>query len=389
MASFFKSNATIIAAITALACCNIAFGLLVQLVPLSLDAHGLPASTIGLNTAMGQAGVFATGFSLPFLYSRVRGKVIATGAILLLSAAFVGFAFLPPVWPWHGARFATGLAVAALFTTSETWIQTEAGAARRGRIMGLYMTVLTLTFGAGPFLIAWLGIEGLKPWFAAIACFALGLVVMFSIRVSEAAVGEKPASFMAVLAQAPMIFLCVGITTLFESIMLSFISIFALRHGYSQAGAAQLIGVGIAGCVVLFYPIGQLSDRWSRQGTVLLCAIVATLGSFALLPAIGSILVWPLIILQRAGAFGVYGVGLTSVGDSFKGAELVSASSLVAILWGLGGIVGPPVAGQIIDLYGVDTLPVMLGLCYAIILAGLFHTGGHVAPALTKASTPS
>ncbi|MFO1034179.1 MAG: MFS transporter [Hyphomicrobiales bacterium] len=386
MTSFFQRNATIIAAITALACCNIAFGLLVQLVPLSLDARGLPASTIGLNTAMGQAGVFITGFSLPFLYSRVQGKQIVLSAIVLLLVAFLAFALLDPVWPWHVARFACGLAVAALFTTSETWIQTEAGHARRGRIMGIYMTVLTSTFGVGPFLISWLGIEGFRPWGAAIACFVAGLIAMLAIRVNEAAVGEKPAGFLRVLKQAPMIFVCVGVTTLFEAVMLSFIAIFALRHGFTQGGAAQLIGVGIAGCVALFYPIGQLSDRWSRSGTVILCAAVATLGSFALLPTISSVLVWPLIVLQRAGAFGVYGVGLTSVGDTFQGAELVSASALVAILWGLGGIIGPPAAGKIIDLYGVDTLPIMLGLCYLTVLAGLIITRGRVAPSRTPAT---
>lgn len=374
----FGKNANLIGAITAIACCNIAFGLLFQIIPLLMDARGFSAGMIGLNSAMGQLGVFLSGLSLPWLLSRFQGRLLSRLAIVLLIVSLALFAATGPYWLWHVLRFMSGVAIALLFTVSETWIQSEAGARRRGRVMGLYVSVLTVTFGIGPFLISWFGAEGAVPWLAGIACLAIGFLVISLTDVTGNTVGHKSSGFAPVIGKAPMVFLCIGITSLFEAVMLSFITIFSMRHGLTQSAASQLIGTGIVGCLLFFYPLGRLADKWSRDGTVLICAATAILASLAMLPAIATWWAWPLIVILRAGAFGVYTVALTLIGDTFKDSELVAGQSLVAILWGLSGIAGPPVAGAIIDRFGIDTLPYMLAACYVAVVAAILVNGGTV-----------
>jgi MFS family permease len=178
-------------------------------------------------------------------------------------------------------------------------------------------------------------------------------------------------SFFSVLRKAPAIYACILATTTFEAIMLSFFTIYGMRNGLDYKTASQILGTGIVACLLFFYPTGQLADRWSRGKTATLCASIAVV--FAALTAftINTVVIWQVTIILRAGAFGVYIVALTCIGDRFKGTELVSASALVAVIWGIGGTLGAPLAGAVIDSFGINTLPWIMALCYVAALLAL------------------
>jgi MFS family permease len=366
-----NAQGNLIAAIVAIACCNIAIGVMVQVIPLTMEAKGLSAGLIGANTAIGQLGVFLSGLALPFFTRHISSRIIVLLAIALLAASFLMFTVTEPLWAWYGIRFTAGFGIAALFTLSETWITMAAGTARRARVMGIYTSVLTVTFGAGPFLIAAIGFAGALAWLIAAACMALGFVVVLAVKVDAPNADDKGSSFATVIGKAPAIYASIFATTTFEGLCLSFFTIYAMRNGLDYTSANQILGTGIVGCLLLFYPIGQLADRWSRGHTATLCTIVAIV--FCLLTAftINHWSIWPITIILRAGAFGVYIVALTTIGDRFKGTELVSASALVAICWGLGGMLGPPAAGVLIDHFGINLVPWLMAGCYVFALVAL------------------
>jgi MFS family permease len=205
----------------------------------------------------------------------------------------------------------------------------------------------------------------------AAACMVPGFFVIFTVKVDAPNADDKGKSFVSVLRKGWAIYACIFATTTFEGICLSFFTIYGMRHGLDYATANQILGTGIVGCLLLFYPIGQLADRWSRGRTATLCVAAAVV--FCILTAftINHWSIWPITILLRAGAFGVYIVALTTIGDRFKGTELVGASALVAICWGCGGMLGPPLAGALIDQFSIDLVPWMMAACYAFALLAL------------------
>ncbi len=339
-----------------------------QLVPLVMDAEHDLKLLIGLNTTIGQLGVLISGFSLPFLARRFQGRKMVLIAVAVLIVAMLGFAFLQPRWGWFGARFLAGLCISILFTISETWIQTAADDQSRARVLGLYMSMLTISFGVGPFLIPMIGFAGPWPWFVGMGTMAVAFLVLSFLTVEEAAHQQSGGRFAVTLAKAPLVFICVKFTTLFEAIMLSFFTLYALAEGLSLANATSLLGFGIAAGLLFFYPIGQLADRWSRRGTIFLCSGVAIITCLLQPYFIASWMIWPLIVLVRAGAFGTYLNGFAMLGDTFKGPELVTASALVSILWGVGGLVGPPLTGFAIDQFGIWVLPLIMASCYVPVL---------------------
>ncbi len=366
-----NANGNLLAAISAIACCNIAIGVMVQVIPLTMEAKGVSAGLIGANTSVGQLGVFLSGLALPLMTRHFSSQHIVLLAIAVLCGSFIAFMATEPMWAWYGIRFAAGLGIAALFTLSETWITMAAGQARRARVMGIYTSVLTVTFGLAPFLVAYIGFAGPWPWLIAAACMVPGFLVVFAVKVDAPNADDKGTGFATVLRKGWAVYASIFATTTFEGICLSFFVIYGMRNGVDYATANQILGTGIVGCLLLFYPIGQLADRWSRGRTVTLCAVAAVVFSILIAYSINHWSIWPIMILLRAGAFGVYIVALTTIGDRFRGTELVSASALVPICWGCGGMLGPPLAGALIDQFSINLVPWMMAACYGFALIAL------------------
>jgi hypothetical protein len=105
---------------------------------------------------------------------------------------------------------------------------------------------------------------------------------------------------------------------------------------------------------------------------------VAALVSLSMIWAITSWLVWPLVIVLGTSAFAVYTVALVMLGDRFDGANLIAGSAAFAATGGIGGIIGPPIAGAALDAFGPVAIPLSLAAIYLILLLGLSVTGGEL-----------
>jgi MFS family permease len=369
----------IVAALAAVGACDIAFGLTMQLMPLLMEREGWPAWAIGLNVAMGPIGILIAGPFLPRLLGNVgtRRAAFFLVGVLVLSLAAIS---VSPIWMWFPLRFVFGLATSALFTISETWVLSFATRENRGRVMGIYTSLLAASFAVGPLILPWTGLDGFLPWGIGIACILISILPLAFVSVEDGTFREKEGGghFFAFVRKAPMLLFAICATTLFDNVLISFFTIYGIRNGLSLDTASWILGFGIIGNMVMFYPIGWLADRWSRQGVMLVTAVLTILLSLALIPLITHWLVWPLMVLLTASAFGVYVVALATLGDRFSGPDLIAGAAAIAAMWGVGGLVGPPVAGLAIDLFGIDAMPVCLAMFYVILLAGLLLSGGRL-----------
>lgn len=369
----------IIAALAAVGACDIAFGLTLQLMPLLMEREGWPAWAIGLNVAMGPIGILLAGPFLPRFLGNVGTRRAAFGlvGILVLSLAAIS---VSPIWMWFPLRFIFGLATSALFTISETWVLSFSTRDNRGRVMGLYTSLLAVSFAVGPLILPWTGLDGFLPWGIGIACILISILPLGFVRVEDDAFRQKDGGghFLAFVRKAPMLLFAVGAATLFDNVLISFFTIYGIRSGLELKTASWILGFGIIGNVVMFYPIGWLADRWSRKGVMLATAGLTVALSLSLILVITHWLVWPVMVLLTASAFGVYVVALATLGDRFNGPDLIAGAAAIAAMWGVGGLVGPPIAGLAIDLFGIDAMPVTLAMFYVVLLIGLLISGGRL-----------
>lgn len=374
-----RNTANLVAAIATIASCDMALGFTLQLLPLLMEQNGVQASVIGLNTAMAPLGILVAGPFLPRLIRKLGTRPVVYGAVAFDILALLMFKLFPSLYVWFPLRFMFGIASGALFTVSEAWILSFAGEGSRGRVMGIYTSVMAVSFSMGPLMLPFTGTQGWLPWIIAACCLAISIVPLSFVKVDDDVFrNEDGGHFWPVVRSVPLLLFAVGCATLFDSVFISFFSIFGLRSGLTLEVASMALGAGILGNLLFQYLVGLLSDKWSKRGVVVLSAAITVVCSLALIWVVRSWLLWPVIIILATTAFAVYVVALAVISETFRGADLVACSAAFSAMWGVGGLVGPPLAGAAIDAFGINAMPVTLAAFFLLLLAGLAFTGGRL-----------
>jgi len=362
-------NKGIIASITAVGVFCLTTGLSSPLLALILEDMGASSGLIGLNAAMGPIGIILSAPFVPRLAQKFGAWFICVTSLCSSAVLLLMLAVFRDVMIWFPIRFFLGVAISAIFIISETWINQLAMPRIRGRIIGIYNTVAAAGFALGPLTLAVIGSQGWPPFLVGITGILIALPVFVLARDHLPGFdGRENASVFSFISLAPMLLLAVAFAALFDQVALSFLPIYGLRHGLTEATSSLALAVMIIGNVVLQIPIGWLADRISRRFLMSIMAIATMIGSLLLSLLIeGSMLLWPMLFVWGAIAFGIYTIALVELGDRFSGALLLAGNGAFGMMWGIGGIFGPPVAGAAMDLIGPEGLPVILGLASCVL----------------------
>jgi len=362
------------AAISSISVVGIAIGLGMPLLSVILESRGISASMIGLNTAVaGVASIAAAPLATP-LAARF-GTVWTMLAMILLGAlAFVGFYFADSFWMWFPLRAALHVALTVLFILSEFWISTSAPPRRRGLVLGLYATVLSLGFAGGPWLFALIGSQGFLPFGV-----AFGLVAVASIPVLAAwrespvlhAKDDETTSFVRFIWLVPTATAAVLVFGAVETGGFALFPIYGARIGYSEADAALLLSMIGLGNVMLQIPMGMLSDRVSDRRHILLgCAVVGLAGTI-LMPHMAANwhIMAALLFVWGGVVAALYTIGLAHLGSKLSGRDLASANAAFVLCYGLGMVLGPQLIGIGMDLFGTNGFGWSLAVFFAAYVA--------------------
>src|SRR5262249_53877452 len=158
---------------------GIGFGALLPLTALRLAARGLDAWVIGLNAAMFPMAVLAMGPLLPWLLARLGSRKALYLGLSVTALAVLLMPLLPSLGAWFLLRFVGGAAASIQWVISETWLNIIATERDRGRIMGLYASVLGAGIAIGPLMIGAVGIAGALPFALVALAIALAAVPVF------------------------------------------------------------------------------------------------------------------------------------------------------------------------------------------------------------------
>jgi MFS family permease len=355
----------IVAAIAAVALFATTIGISYPLLSLVLDRAGLSPTFIGANAAMAPVGFLVSAPLIPWAAARFGAVRLAICGAAATGIVMSSFAVITDPYAWFMLRFLLGVSVNVLFVLSETWINQLAPAHLRGRIVATYVTVISAGFAAGPFLVGIFGTRGLAPFLVALAGSLLAVPILHRARGHLPPFPASEASgIVPFVRAAPMLLAIVAAVALFDQTTLALVPIYALRSGLAESVAAVTAGVLVAGNVLAQMPIGWLADVWPRRRVAALLVALVVLGA-ALLPLTsGTDLLWPLLFVWGGAGYGIYTVTVAELGARFTGAMLLSGNAAFSLMWGFGGLAGPPAAGAVMDLIGPDGLPLTLALLF-------------------------
>jgi len=363
----------LVAACAAITVFGFALGMSFPLLSLILETRGVSSDMIGINSAMMPIGILLFSPVIPVLAKRFGSRNVAIGAAVITALVFLSYRMFDTFSAWFVIRLVHGMSISTLFVLSEAWVVGSTGDHNRGKIVAIYASVLSGSFGAGPLLLSFIGIEGWTPFVLAAGVVAAGIIPFIFIRDDEQSEHEEtpPSSTFNFAGRAPMLLVAVGTFGIFDSASLSLFPVYGMQNGLDIATSANVLSAMILGNVFLQFPIGALCDRYPTRYVLAGCALT-TATTLVLLPVLlHSILLWPLLVIMGTTGYGVYTVSLVALGNRFSGSELISGSASFALMWGFGAMIGSFGGGMAMLVSGFYGLPFSLAFVYLVLAVGV------------------
>ncbi|MEX1651717.1 MULTISPECIES: MFS transporter [Streptomyces] len=343
-------------------------GITYPLLSRMLEERGTSGTVIGLNGAMTPLGMVLTAALIPVLVRRL-------GAWWLMVAAAVGsslilglFAVTDNLALWFILRAVLGSCAVAMFILSETWISENADVTHRGRLLTVYTSVLALGFCVGP---AILSISDNSEVLALTVAVVAPLLALWPLWSEKARVPEMGASGRvpvgSLTRQLSVLLVAVLAISVFDAVTLQFLPLYADAAGLAGGQGELALTVLLVGQMTLQFPLGWLADRLGGRTALLLSLTVGTAGALLLPAAMGwGVWLWPMVAVWGGIAFSGYPLVLSILGANLDGESLLLGNTAFAIVWGIGGILGPPYAGAAMDVWGADGMPWSLAALWVL-----------------------
>ncbi|MBB4954237.1 MFS family permease [Agrobacterium vitis] len=348
---------SLIAAISSISAVGIAIGLGLPLLSIILEKRGIAPTMIGLNSAMaGIAAMIAAPITtrLALKWGVAQTMIIA---VFLAAASSIGFYYATDFWMWFPLRLVFHGATTTLFILSEFWVNAAAPPSRRGLVLGIYATVLSVGFAAGPFLFSMVGSDGVLPFAIGACAILLAAVPVFIARNESPALHEKPGMhFLRYIFLVPTATAAVFVFGAVEVGGLSLLPIFATRSGFTEAQSALLLTVMGVGNMAFQIPLGMLSDRLKDRRLLLTALATIGLAGSLLLPFISSnwLAIATVLLFWGGCVSGLYTIGLSHLGSRLTGSDLAAANAAFVFCYAVGTVAGPQVVGAAIDMGGTS-----------------------------------
>jgi MFS family permease len=347
----------------------LAQGVLYPLLSFILERQGTTPGLIGLSAAMTPLGFIVSAAFTPALARRVGYAWLAILCSILTALTLAAICWTQDVWAWMPLRFLLGFFSKPPYVISETWLISITPPSRRGRIMGLYSSIVSAGFAIGPLSLGLVGTQGWPPFMIGIVAFLLcGLILLAVVpRLPKMAHEGEATSVGGFFPLAPLLLFAVFAAAAFEQTLISLFPVYGAALGSAEVRIASLIACFIAGDAALQIVLGRMAERFGSARTMLFCALASVAGCLLLPWTFDSWLIWPLVFVWGGVSFGIYTMALIQLGERFTGQALIAGTAAFAFVWGTGGIVGSPATGLAMQLIGYQGLPSSLGLLCCVL----------------------
>ncbi|MBN9371776.1 MAG: hypothetical protein ABS53_07245 [Hydrogenophaga sp. SCN 70-13] len=366
----------------------VGYFMLTPLLLLRLKDGGESTALAGVFAASGWFGIF---LMVPFASSVTRA--LGRRPTLWLSAliptlATMGFALSSWLPLWFGLKLIAGMASGLRWVLAEAIVAEFAPPGQRGRYVGIFETLVGVTFVLGPLMLAWVGPQSDTAIWLAFGCMAIGLAWSLLIpRVPPAADAHEARVGLGgvwhALTAHPLIMTVGFVGGFFESGLTSILPLYGLALGLGAVVSALLVSASGLGSALMMLPAGVLSDRlahhprqrWGdeRAARLLLmrgCAWITLLGTL-LIPFVANTpwLAAPVAFVWGGAGGCLYTLAMIDIGSREQGITLVNSTAVLVMSYTLGGVLAPALGAAALQWSPTLGFPALL---VGVALLGVF-----------------
>lgn len=332
---------------------------------LRADREGFSTATLGLVMAGYYVGFLLGSVLVPAAVSRVGHIRVYAGLASLASVATLGHLLLIHPVSWFGLRVLSGACLAGLYIVAESWLNGASNDRTRGRLLAIYMVVVTTGIAGGQMLLNAGDPGGFVLFLLASIFVSLALVPVALIDLPAPAIpGMGPVPYRYILGRAPIGLLGALVTGAANGAFFAMGAVWGATAGLPVSRIALLLTLALLGGAALQLPLGAISDRVSRRRVIFAATSLAAGLAVAMSDLDPGSTAAALVVFALGGfSFPMYSLSASHVNDLVGKDLAVGTSSAIMFANGTGSIIGPVVAGLAMATYGPP------GLWYTIAAA--------------------
>jgi len=350
-----------------------AFGGYIPLQSLWLEALGRSFNEIGITNGVIGLGIVISAYFVPRLAHNIGVTKLIIMGLMMASAMALLFRLTEQMYLWIIIRFLSGLGLGVHWVLSEAWLIKIARHQFRGRAIALYATAMSLGFAVGPAIIWVFGYRSIEPFACIAMVLLIGAAPFFWIKKYEPDLTlNVTKSPVRLIAKFPTIMAACIVAGGIDLAMLSLLPALVVRTPGADTGLVMTLVPAMAlGTIFFQYPIARLADRHNPTALSAFITAIGVMFATALPFCVGSIIVANLVAFIGAGLiYGLYTLGLTMLSQRVSASDLVAANAGFVIVFEMSNLIGPTVAGWMVDVnltYGFSVFVALLGALYLAI----------------------
>jgi MFS family permease len=342
------------------------------ILPVRGTDEGFSAQSLGLLGAGWAVGYIAGCWFMAGMVARV-GHIRAFSVMCAFAAvAILMSALLLTPAAWIPLRAVSGFCFAGAAMIVESWLNERAEPSTRGRIFGIYTMVNLLAVTAGQMALT-LGDTNTMMFFVVGAIFYCLALVPTAISSTQTPrpLTSVSLDLRALWRNSPVAVFAVFFVGVSNSAFGALAAVYAGQVGLVLATVALFASLPVLVGAISQLPVGWLSDRMDRRWVLIgVCGLaVLTDIAFVVLAPEGRTLNLVLSAILGASIYAMYPILIAHANDHAPENTAIQTSGGLLIVFGFGAIVGPVVAGFLMEQAGATGLFVTSAAAHALVIA--------------------
>lgn len=368
--------------------------MLMPMLLLRMKGDQVSSTVAGLFSAAGWLGILVLTPFASAIAHRLGQRQAMWLSSAAITAAAVGYVSTHSLPLWFGLSFLSGLAMALRWVLAEALIAEFCPPTQRGRYVGFFQTLVSVTFVAGPAALVWSGPGSPATlwWVLGLSTFGLAWTALIPpppVAHDAHSATTGWAGLWQALKGHPIIMLAGFVGGFFETGVTGILPLYGLELGLAPAQAALLVSASGIGGVVIMMPAGMVADRFAdpaqgRRTLMVFFAAVMLVATCAMPFVAGTVwLAWPLVFLWGGAGGTLYTMAMIDIGTREKGIALVNCTAVLVLTYTVGGLAASSASGALLDWSPRLGFPAVLIAVAAVGLVAVLNApvrSGRAAP---------
>jgi MFS family permease len=334
----------------------LANGLQGTLLGVRANIEGFATFTTGIMMSGYFIGLFIGSILAPILVSRV-GHIRVFSALASLASISILFhgVYIDP-WLWMAMRVVTGISFAGFFVVTESWLNDRASNETRGKVLSVYMLIVTGSMGAGQFLLNLAKPDAIDLFILISVIISFGLIpILLTVKPAPSFEASSKMSVIDLYRASPLAVIGNCLTGMAHGTIFGLGAIYASQVLVDIKAISWFMACFLLGSLVLQWPVGYISDRIGRRGVMAGLSIVAVVCCLlAIVTPKDSLLFYAVIVALGGVAMPMYSICVAYANDRLEPHQIVGASGSLVMVSGFGAMTGPIVIAFFMEQFGVE-----------------------------------